>query len=98
MSASEFAEGVRQRKLAAAQSRLAELISDHMPKEILEDAILAVAKAAVVEFRVEQYEVSRLLREIVDERAKTLLKTKYAKEIEALAEKAANIALQSMGR
>ncbi len=72
-----------------AEKELAALVAKNMPDVVLREAFEEVAEAAFRAFSVDNYAVRDMIKELVNERAKALLKTKYAAKLEEISDKAA---------
>lgn len=74
---------------------IAEKIATELPKQFIAECVEQGIREAITEFRIDSYTVKGFLEEAVKERAKELLKTKYAAEVDKLADLAAT---QVVGR
>jgi hypothetical protein len=77
---------------------VAEKITEALPKEFIDECIVEGIEKAILDFKVESYTLANILKEIVTERAKEILKTKYKTMIEQQAENWAQQALASVKR
>ncbi len=68
-----------------AEDRLAEVIAEHFPQELIDEAVSAVIEKCVLEFNVDAWDVKKLMDEIIRGRAQELLKTKYAAQVDEIA-------------
>jgi hypothetical protein len=69
------------------------LVAEALPKGFLEECVEASLRKAIGDFKVESYEITKILNSVILERTKVLIATKYQAQIEARAEELAQRAM-----
>jgi len=73
-------------------------IAKILPAAFIQQAIVKSIEAHITDFRVQDWTVEAALKEVVMEKTKELLRTRFATQIEEMAEKLAQKAIANGGR
>lgn len=77
----------------ALSSHISKIIAESLPPEFVADCVQDAVRQYIVEFRVNDYEVRDVIKELLKEKVREILKTKYVAQVEAAAEQLAQKAL-----
>jgi hypothetical protein len=76
-------------KRVTVLKEVSRLVAEALPKDFLYDAVEEAITAQIVAWKPESHVINTLLKEIVAERTRELLRTIYADKIDAMANEAA---------
>jgi hypothetical protein len=65
---------------------VAKKIADSLPPEFVSACVEEAIRACITDFKVDDYAVREIMKSVIAEKTKELLKTKFEKQVEAQAE------------